>query len=239
MPRGKALSQETWELMVTEYRASGGSHVHVSRATGVKLNTCKKYWSAGGSTPWSKIPIKDVISAEQDELRAYRQRTRQDELEAEEKALGRLDAVMARADRIDQRVKELNLVGLLKANIVDVVAMQADLLIAADSIRADLTAALTSEEMKKQLKDNPRMALSIIRAITNLVSTSGDAVEQVIKLERLIVGQATDRHVHQFENVEQASAAIQRATLALERAGLQPRELVVNTTARSSTPKAN
>jgi len=146
---------------------------------------------------------------------------------------------MARADRIDQRVKELNLVGLLKANIVDVVAMQADLLIAADSIRADLTAALTSEEMKKQLKDNPRMALSIIRAITNLVSTSGDAVEQVIKLERLIVGQATDRHVHQFENVEQASAAIQRATLALERAGLQPRELVVNTTARSSTPKAN
>lgn len=207
--------------MLDEYRHSPGDHVRVAKATGCEKKTCIKYWLAGGNQSYSRIPIRDLIAAEQDQLRALRQSTREQEAIEEAKALGRLDTLLARADRIQQRVGEIELVGMLKTNIVDLIALQADLLLACDAIRIEIRAALISEEMRKKIKDNPMLGVSILRACTNLVSEGSKAAELVLKLERLVMGESTSNNAVIFESVSDATAAIRRAKEAAERRGLR------------------
>lgn len=221
MRGGKQLSQEQWSRLLEEYRHSPADHGHVARVTGVNKRTCIKYWLRGGSMPYSTTPIRDLIAAEQDQIRALRQRTREEEARQEAKALGRLDAILARNDRIQQRVGELELIGMLKTNVIDMIALQADLLLAADQIRVEMRAALVSPEMRARIKENPTLGVQLMKAITNLVSEGSKAAELVMKLERLVMGEPTETKLVQFESVDQAAAAIARAQAAAERRGLK------------------
>ena len=211
------MAKEKWGELLSEYRAMPGAHSKVCRRVGCAVQTGMKYWLRGGRMPFAKIPIRDIISAEQDAIRAARQRSRETAHVEEAHAMGRLDILLARQDEIAERVADLKLIGMLKMNVIDTIAMVSSLLGAADLLRVEIVDALTSEEMREKIRKNPRVGIGIMQSLGALSLGTVQAADMVIKLERLILGEVTERRSITFESAEDAQLVIRRAHEAVQR----------------------
>lgn len=217
---GKTLSRDMWEQLIAEYSRFPEQHAKVAKLVGVTTATAKKYWSHPGQQTWCTKSIEQILEDERVQIRAARV-TAQLQAEAEiATAYGILDAALARTDRHAQRVKELEVVGLVKSNVIDLLALISDLLGQASILRNRLGEMLLTDEFQERLKNNPQLTITLVRELGRLVEQGTKSAEIAVKLERLIVGEPTERKAIHFENAEDAARAIKRASEAVQRQGL-------------------
>jgi hypothetical protein len=216
------LDRTVWEAMLAEYRLHPAEHAVVARSVGVNVNTCRRYWLEGGKStrrPWAAEPIKDIVERENLALRAELQLDRETAERAVARELGQIDAIRARADVLSERVSNVQMTRVLKAQVLSLSTMLQGVLDGVGGPAAEgLRAIFAGEAFLELAQSSPGKALAHVRTLVKLTKELAEVGEIVIKLERLLLGESTSNSAvavqHNFETREDALAVIQRAHAA-------------------------
>lgn len=214
-----------WHLLVQLYREQPGQHQLVASRVGISTSQARRLWHHGGHVPGapeSGPPIADLYAATAVQLRSELQFRREAALAGQGEALARLDLVRARADSVRERVEHIEHARAHRGSLVQLVAVYGDLV---DNLRASLGPALAQiydpERMAALIEKSPKAALDLVSRLVKIGKDLGEATEHLVKLERALLGEATERTEHttvvRFESEQDAIDTIMRAREAAAR----------------------
>jgi len=137
-------------------------------------------------------------------------------------ALGRLDALRARADKAHELADHVTQTRALRGTICELTAVVGEAVARlSDGLPAVLAETLDPVKVAEMAERDPEKPFRLLRGLGKTVQELTAMSESVIKLERLLMGETTEHkgHTVQIEGPAEAVAIIERAARAAARAG--------------------
>lgn len=223
----RGISEEQWERLVVAYRDTAppvpGAHTAAAQAAGVSRKSAARIWKRGA--PYmNKPPIQELVLEEQTAARAGATDAivaAAKEQTAEQAERQYREAEKARQDVIRARRQEGEMVRAQRGNLVALIGVTGTLLRGAIKQARDLETALaTGKDPATKKALTIRDKVSILWQINRIVRQTAEASSDVIKMERLLLGEPTE--IVGTMNLgdmteEQAYAEIREAYEAAER----------------------
>lgn len=219
---GRVLSEEKWSLLVESFVTTVGNYSQAAKLAGVDHKTARKAWNEGYPQQ-GKRPIKELVEEIQHRARAA---TADAEVRALEKVAADSatrraeDAEKARRSVIETRREEANIVRGERANVMGLIAFTGVIMGAAMERAQVIAKAIQSgidpvSNEKLTLRDQ----ISILRELAKLVRSAGESAMDVVKVERLLLGEPTEivKTKIDVEGLENAIAEMERAGEAAAR----------------------
>lgn len=232
------ITPKQWELLVDSFRTNPGAFSQAAKASGLDRRTTTKAWEQG-LNPHSKQGIRDMLREEQESARAALHREQLAKRELQEK-----DRVDARKQAVDARKTEGQIVGLARANTLQVLASSAEMVRSARALGAKV-----KQQIERMLADDAAaaqadtcahcgrapegtpvgVALVLLEKITTIARRVNEIAMESMRMERLHLGEpmeilglsnADDRSIPHDEaelRLRIAQQAVERS-LALARA---------------------
>lgn len=231
MASNRGISAEHWDKLLESFRARPSGMTAASRAAKVAVNTAKKAWLEG-MPHLGKGPIKAIVEEEQRAARATMadvQRTKAAEQAEANADRAWKEAEKARRDVVMARKQEAELVRAERANVIALVGSTGRLLRGlirrCETLEKQIETGREVDGSELRVKDQVEIAWKIGRIVRQTAEASMD----VVKMERLLLGEPTEI----VGNVnldaisdEEAIREIEEAYLAAQRVK-QRRELVL------------
>lgn len=189
------ITVEQWDLLLESFREEPGGISKASRAAGVSRPTARKAWNEG--LPYLKRePIKSIVGEEQVAARAGvtdAVKAAAQEQTAEQAERSYREAEKARQDVIRARRQEGEMVRAQRGNLVALIGVTGTLLRGSIKQARDLENALASgKDPATGKKLTVREKVSIMWQINRIVRQTAEASADVIKMERLLLGEPTE-----------------------------------------------
>lgn len=186
-----AITGEQYRLLVRSYREEPGGVSKAAREAGLSRPTARKAWTSGIGVWVAKgqeeaaPPIKETVEEEQKAARASLL-----ERQAERAVV---DAEKARQDVIQARKQEAELVRGERANVMALIGTTGVILQGAIASAHEIQKALRTGKDPVTgkpigLKDH----VVILERIARLVRQAGESAVDVVRLERLLLGEPTE-----------------------------------------------
>lgn len=201
----RRITGEVWDALLAAFRevpgGNQGAYAAAARAAGVDARTARRAWEQG-LRGWPR-PIRELVAEEQAEARAEVARQQREEASAAGKARQE-----ARGQAVSARKQEGLMVSMSRNSAMRLVAATAEALqevqLLAERARSKLSELLREDDEARADPSrvcracgrpatmHPGEATGLIAAMTAQAKRTVEVVEQVMKLERLHLGQPTE-----------------------------------------------
>jgi len=194
------LPQETWDRLVALFRGvDTPNFTAAARELGISVPTVRRAYRSGypnASPP--RPPIETILNEEKIAARAAMAGTIEDEARRralEETARARREAEKARQDAVEARRQEAQMVRSQRGNILALIGISGTVLRGAlklaDTIRTELEGAAAGES--KMTIEQKMVILTRTGLLTQRIAA---AAGDVVKMERLLLGEPTEILAH-------------------------------------------
>jgi hypothetical protein len=233
----RQITEEQWDKLLDSFRESAppvrSAATAAAKAAGVSRKTAVKAWGSGVAY-LGKEPIRDTILEEQMAARAGA--TDALEAAAREQTQAQADrayaeAEKARADVIRARRQEGEMVRAQRGNLVAMIGITGTILRGAIKQARELEKALaTGKDPATGKALTIREKITVLWQVNRIVAQTANASSDVIKMERLLLGEPTEIVGHMDlgdMTEEQALADIFEAYQAAQRVQARRESLTV------------
>lgn len=187
----RAMTQDVYDRITLAFRTEGQNFLGVSRAAKVHVQTARKAWETG----WPRRgwrPIRAVFLEEQLSARAALLREQAAEAAARE-AARRKEREDARAQAVQARAQEGQLVSLARGASLAAVSTAAGLMISARKLGAQVKAYLEDEAAKApDQKLGVDDSVDLLRRVVSINEAINRSAMQTMQMERLHLGKPTE-----------------------------------------------
>jgi hypothetical protein len=227
----RAIDSTLIDALTAAFRMDQGNVTKAARDAGCTFRTAQRAWERGWPQKGFK-PIKTIMVEEQLEIRA---RTA---IEVAARAASKeKDLEMARANAVQSRVQEGQIVALARTASLQAATVSSQLLAGARKLAAVVQKSLEAEVAKQNDPASDPLdhmsvgqTIQLLSRVVDIAAKINGSAYQVMQMERLHLGQPTDIIAHidrddEEMTLEDAEARVKAAQQAIDSA--KPRLTVI------------
>jgi hypothetical protein len=195
----RRITDDQWNALVLSYRETPppvlGAVAQAAKAAGVTRKTALKAWTTGmgylGKEPIQVMILEEQIAARSGVTDAMEAAAREQSAAQAERSYA--EAEKARADVIKARRQEAEMVRAQRGNLVAMIGITGSLLRGAIKQAREIEKALgDGVDPATNKKLTVRDKVSILWQVNRIVRQTADASGDVIRMERLLLGEPTE-----------------------------------------------